>query len=256
MCGHNIWRLLHSKVSRSGKILCVYAQSCLPLCNPTDGSCSVRGGSRQESWNRLPCSTPGDLSDSGTKLASLVSPALAGGFFTTAPPEESRKPLHLLIRWGTVVFLNWILVFWFRPLFTKPRLLFYQHHCHPTPPELFSKPGLPSGCQSLCDLRVLFEAGVCFLQLSSGSPQRKPLGPQSQNILRVPLPAAGLLAVELEVRLRLLTSRGETLQLLLPSCVVHPLRGMVLTILCLHSSYLFAVVPSLYHIFFCRGLSC
>ena len=39
----------------------------------------------QQYWSRLPYPTPGDLSDLGIKLTSLVSPALAGGFFTTVP---------------------------------------------------------------------------------------------------------------------------------------------------------------------------
>ena len=41
------------------------------------------GFSRQESWSRLPCPPPGDLSNLGIKLVSLMSSALAGGFFTT-----------------------------------------------------------------------------------------------------------------------------------------------------------------------------
>ena len=43
---------------------------------------------RQEYWSGLPFSSPGDLPDPGIKP---VSPALAGGFFTTEPP---RKPIH------------------------------------------------------------------------------------------------------------------------------------------------------------------
>ena len=39
----------------------------------------------------MPFPTPGDLSDPGIKFASLVSPALGGGYFTTAPPEKSIK---------------------------------------------------------------------------------------------------------------------------------------------------------------------
>ena len=35
--------------------------------------------SRQGYWSGLPCPSPGDLPDSGIKLASLTSPALAGG---------------------------------------------------------------------------------------------------------------------------------------------------------------------------------
>jgi len=40
---------------------------------------------RQEYWNEWPFPTPGDLPDSGI---NPVSPALAGGFFTTVPPGE------------------------------------------------------------------------------------------------------------------------------------------------------------------------
>ena len=42
------------------------------------------GFSKQEYWSGLPCPPPGDLPDPGIKLASLMSPALAGGFFTTS----------------------------------------------------------------------------------------------------------------------------------------------------------------------------
>ena len=41
------------------------------------------GFSRQEYWNRLPFPSPGDLPDPGIEPTSLMSPALAGGFFTT-----------------------------------------------------------------------------------------------------------------------------------------------------------------------------
>ena len=46
------------------------------------------GFCRQEYWSGLPFPTPGDLPDPGIQPASLVSPALAGGFFTTAPPGK------------------------------------------------------------------------------------------------------------------------------------------------------------------------
>ena len=42
------------------------------------------GFSRQKSWSGLPCPPPGDFPDPGIKPISLVSPALAGGFFTTS----------------------------------------------------------------------------------------------------------------------------------------------------------------------------
>ena len=40
------------------------------------------GFSRQEYWMGLQCPPPGDLPDPGIKPKSLVSPTLAGGFFT------------------------------------------------------------------------------------------------------------------------------------------------------------------------------
>ena len=47
------------------------------------------GFSRQEYWSGLPCPSPGDLPDPGIELVSLVSPALAGGFFTTSAIWEA-----------------------------------------------------------------------------------------------------------------------------------------------------------------------
>ena len=40
--------------------------------------------SRQEYWSGLPCPPPGDLPDPGIEPTSLVSPVLAGRFFTTS----------------------------------------------------------------------------------------------------------------------------------------------------------------------------
>ena len=50
------------------------------------------GFSRQGHWNGLPCPSPGNLPDPGTEPESLMSPALAGRFFTTEPPG---KPTYL-----------------------------------------------------------------------------------------------------------------------------------------------------------------
>ena len=46
------------------------------------------GFSRQEYWSGLPCPPPGDLPDPVIKPMSPVTPALAGGFFTTEPPGK------------------------------------------------------------------------------------------------------------------------------------------------------------------------
>ena len=40
------------------------------------------------SWSGLPCPHPGDLLGPGVEPASLKSPALAGGFFTTRDTWE------------------------------------------------------------------------------------------------------------------------------------------------------------------------
>ena len=44
--------------------------------------------SRQEYWSRLPSPILGDLLNPGFELLSLVSPVLAGRFFTTVPPKK------------------------------------------------------------------------------------------------------------------------------------------------------------------------
>ena len=46
------------------------------------------GFSRQEYWSRLPFPSPGDFPDPGIEP---MSPALAGKFFTTQPPEKLRN---------------------------------------------------------------------------------------------------------------------------------------------------------------------
>ena len=52
--------------------------------------------SRQEYWSALLFLQPGDLPDPGIKTKCLASPALAGGFFSTAPPG---KPCIYLTEW-------------------------------------------------------------------------------------------------------------------------------------------------------------
>ena len=47
------------------------------------------GLSRQEYWSGLPFPPPEDLPDPGTEGASLLSPVLAGRFFTTELPGKA-----------------------------------------------------------------------------------------------------------------------------------------------------------------------
>ena len=53
------------------------------------------GISRQEYWSGLPCPPPGNLNDPGLQPKSLMSPALAGGFFTTSVSWEAPSEVYL-----------------------------------------------------------------------------------------------------------------------------------------------------------------
>ena len=54
------------------------------------------GFSRQEYWSGLPFPSPRDLQDQGIEPMSLLSPELAGRFFTTSAPWEARRDIY----WG------------------------------------------------------------------------------------------------------------------------------------------------------------
>ena len=51
--------------------------------------------SMEEFWSGLPLHTPGDLSDLGIETASIVSPPLAGGFFTMGYQGSQEKPYSI-----------------------------------------------------------------------------------------------------------------------------------------------------------------
>ena len=50
----------------------------------------------QEYWSGLPCSLPGDLANPRIEPVSLMSPALAGGFFTPSASWEATFPSHFI----------------------------------------------------------------------------------------------------------------------------------------------------------------
>ena len=50
----------------------------------------LMGFSRPEYWNGLSCPPSGDLPNPGIKPMSLMSPALAGRFFTTTATWEAQ----------------------------------------------------------------------------------------------------------------------------------------------------------------------
>ena len=55
------------------------------------------GFSRQECWSGFSFPRPGDLPDPGIKRKSLMSLALAGGFFTTSTAWEVHTHTELLL---------------------------------------------------------------------------------------------------------------------------------------------------------------
>ena len=76
--------------------MCVHAQS-LSLCDQWTAAHQASlcmGFPRQEYWSGLPFPLPGDLPYPGIEPASPESPALAGGFFITEPPEEPGLHTH------------------------------------------------------------------------------------------------------------------------------------------------------------------
>ena len=69
-------------------------QLCRTLCDPSD--CSNQpplsmGFPRQGYWSGLPWPPPGDLPNPRIEPVSLMSPELAGGFFTTNATWEAQS---------------------------------------------------------------------------------------------------------------------------------------------------------------------
>ena len=61
------------------------------------------GFSWQEYWSQLPFPSPGDLPDPGIKTTSLISPTLAGWFFTTSATWEALGKMALKVQWLIIV---------------------------------------------------------------------------------------------------------------------------------------------------------
>ena len=63
------------------------------LCTRAHQARLSLGFSRQEYWSGLPCPSPGSLPESGIEPVPLMSPALAGRFFTTSATWEASQTL-------------------------------------------------------------------------------------------------------------------------------------------------------------------
>ena len=60
------------------------------------------GFSRQEYWNGLPRPPPGDLPGPGIEPVSVMSPALAGGFFTTSATWDYLTIFASILWWMAI----------------------------------------------------------------------------------------------------------------------------------------------------------
>ena len=72
-------------------------QFCLTLCDTVDCSppgSPVHGFSRQGYWSGLSCPPARHFPYSGMEPMSLISPALAGSFFTSVPPEKPKTSIY------------------------------------------------------------------------------------------------------------------------------------------------------------------
>ena len=81
--------LLHFVLCLLSCFNCVWL--CVSLWTVAHQATLSMGFSRQENWSGLPCPPPGDLPDPGIKPVSLMSPALAGGFFTNSATWVSES---------------------------------------------------------------------------------------------------------------------------------------------------------------------
>ena len=61
------------------------------------------GFSRQEYWSGLPCPPPGDLPYPGMEPPSLMSPPLAGGFFTISTTWEEPCRGSLILHFSALL---------------------------------------------------------------------------------------------------------------------------------------------------------
>ena len=96
------------------------------------------GFSRQEYWSGLPCPLPRDLPYPGMEPASLMPPALAGGFFTTSTTWEALKILDYILSTmrSYLMFISKQLVF---PSYVLERIL--KEGCITGTAKLFSITG-------------------------------------------------------------------------------------------------------------------
>ena len=116
------------------------------------------GFPRQKYWSGLPCPPPKDLPSSGIKLASPMSPALAGKFFTTITNLGSPRYVRFSVHW----YFNKATSKKGNPVFAFiDRNLLYCIHTH-THTHAHLLPPLPCFCTFFLQVDNASSAGSCL----------------------------------------------------------------------------------------------
>ena len=84
------WITVHTQRARA-----MSPQSCPALCDPMVGHQVPLCLGFSGHWSGLPCLPQGDLPSPGIESASLMSPALAGGYFTAGAAWEAPTYIHV-----------------------------------------------------------------------------------------------------------------------------------------------------------------
>ena len=119
-------------------LACMCAKSLqlhLTLCDPmgcTHQAPLSMGFCMQEYWSGLLCPHAGDLPNPGTEPESFMSPALAGGFFTTGTTWEAwifSYPDLKLVKINGAAELNWIRSYILGRWYMRRRKITFHHFC-------------------------------------------------------------------------------------------------------------------------------
>ena len=110
---------------RSFKKLCMPSHfSCIPLLMTLRTvACQAplsMGFSRQEYWSGLPCPSPGDLSDPGTKFMSLIYLYCQASSLPLVPPGKPLLFPSLLLKY--LIRLEYIFTWEIRSMFLKIKI--------------------------------------------------------------------------------------------------------------------------------------
>ena len=120
-------------------VVCVYVHSAASVTSDSLWPCrlysqpgsSVQGILQARILSGLPCPSPGDLPDPGIKCGSLMTPVLAGGFFTTCASWEAWVFCYLQPKASNGNTLwTWLLSAASHACTHRCNLLIHAHRCY------------------------------------------------------------------------------------------------------------------------------